>query len=212
VVGEDLGTVPEGFRECITEANILSYRVLFFEQQADGTFLPPAAYPTLALSVLGSHDLPTLRGWWEGQDLELRKHLNLYRQQDEFENQIAERARQRGQLLTSLRKAGLPPGGDEVSTFEILGAAHRFLARTPSMLAMAQLDDLTEESAPVNIPGTSDEHPNWRRKHSITVEELSSSRGFLAVVEAFNAERKRERTAQSQMRSALDKTLLAGPG
>ena len=60
VVGEDLGTVPEGFRERMSAANILSYRVLFFEQDDDtGAFLPPAAYPSLALAVIGSHDLPT---------------------------------------------------------------------------------------------------------------------------------------------------------
>jgi 4-alpha-glucanotransferase len=210
VVGEDLGTVPEGFRECITKANILSYRVLFFEQEANGTFLPPAAYPTLALSVLGNHDLSTLRGWWEGHDLELRRHLGFL-QHDEFEDQLAERARQREQLVTSLRKAGLLPRGDAVGDLKILGAAHRFLARTPSMLAMAQLDDLTEETAPVNIPGTSDEHPNWRRKHSIALEELSSSRAFLAVVKAFNVEREHARTERSPSEPPPAGTRFAGP-
>ena len=79
VVGEDLGTVPEGFRERMAEANILSYRVLFFEQEPEtGAFLPPNAYPPLALAVVGSHDLPTLRGWWEGRDLDLKEQLGLF--------------------------------------------------------------------------------------------------------------------------------------
>ena len=79
VVGEDLGTVPEGFRERMAEANILSYRVLFFEQEPEtGAFLPPSAYPALALAVVGSHDLPTLRGWWEGRDLDLKEQLGLF--------------------------------------------------------------------------------------------------------------------------------------
>ena len=79
VVGEDLGTVPEGFRERMAEANILSYRVLFFEQDIEtGAFVPPQAYPALALAVVGSHDLPTLRGWWEGRDLDIKERLGLF--------------------------------------------------------------------------------------------------------------------------------------
>ena len=78
VVGEDLGTVPEGFRERMAAANILSYRVLFFEQEESGAFVPPDAYPPLALAVAGSHDLPTLRGWWEERDIALKDRLGLY--------------------------------------------------------------------------------------------------------------------------------------
>ena len=83
VVGEDLGTVPEGFRERMAKANILSYRVMFFEREVvpDGEasgFLPPEAYPALAVAVAGSHDLPTLRGWWQGRDLDLKERLGLF--------------------------------------------------------------------------------------------------------------------------------------
>jgi 4-alpha-glucanotransferase len=67
IIGEDLGTVPEGFRERTAEENILSYRVLFFEQEPEtGAFLAPSAYPELALATVGSHDLPTLRGCGKG--------------------------------------------------------------------------------------------------------------------------------------------------
>jgi malto-oligosyltrehalose trehalohydrolase/4-alpha-glucanotransferase len=79
VVGEDLGTVPEGFRERMAAANILSYRVLFFEQDATtGDYSPPGNYPRLALAVVGSHDLPTLHGWWQGRDLDLKADLKLF--------------------------------------------------------------------------------------------------------------------------------------
>ena len=78
VVGEDLGTVPEGFRDVMSAANVLSYRVLYFEQDSEGCFLPPDAYPRLAVAVVGSHDLPTLRGWWEGRDLDLKQSLDLF--------------------------------------------------------------------------------------------------------------------------------------
>ena len=195
VVGEDLGTVPEGFRERMAQANILSYRVLFFEQDAHGAFLSPEAYPALALSVLGSHDLPTLRSWWTGDDLRLRHHLNLFPTAQELECQRSERARSREELLKVLRATDVLSSDENVSDIELSRAAHRFLARTPSMLAMAQIDDLADESLPVNVPGTSDEHPNWRRRLSIDLEELPSSPTFRAIVQAFEEERAGDRSS-----------------
>ena len=111
VVGEDLGTVPEGFRERMAEANILSYRVLFFEQDIEtGAFDPPQAYPPLALAVVGSHDLPTLRGWWEGRDLDLKERLGLFPDADEARRQRETRERDKRQLVTALRREGLLAG------------------------------------------------------------------------------------------------------
>ena len=109
VVGEDLGTVPEGFRERMADANILSYRVLFFEQDATGTFLPPGAYPRLALAVAGSHDLPTLRGWWEGRDLDLKRQLGLFPEPRGGGEMRETRERDRTQLLFALRRENLLP-------------------------------------------------------------------------------------------------------
>ncbi len=189
VVGEDLGTVPEGFRERMTEANILSYRVLFFEQDGGtGDFLPPEAYPPLALAVVGSHDLPTLRGWWEGRDIELRERLGFYPEPEEAGRQRQARERDRAALLWALRRENLLPE-EEPDIRALVRAAHAFLARTPSMLAMAQIDDLTDEADPVNVPATSDEHPNWRRRLSMTLEELASRPRFIDIAEIFRAER-----------------------
>ncbi|MFC7478602.1 malto-oligosyltrehalose trehalohydrolase [Dankookia sp. GCM10030260] len=190
VVGEDLGTVPEGFRERMAEANILSYRVLFFEQDSDtGAFLPPEVYPDLALAVLGSHDLPTLRGWWEERDIDLRVRLNLYPEPEEAGRQRAARQRDKAQLLAALRQQGLLPEDKEPDIPHLSCAAHAYLARSPSVLAMAQIDDLTDEADPVNVPTTSDEHPNWRRRLSMTLEELASRPRFVDIAEIFRAER-----------------------
>ena len=169
IVGEDLGTVPEGFRERMAEANILSYRVLFFEQEPETcAFLPPAAYPALALAAVGSHDLPTLRGWWEERDLDLKEQLGLFRGPREAARQREARDRDRMQLLRALRSERLLPANGEPDIPTLSRAAHAFLARTPSALAMVQIDDLTDEADPVNVPATSDEHPNWRRRLSMT--------------------------------------------
>ena len=68
-------------------------------------------------------------------------------------------------------------------------AVHAFLARTPCALAMAQIDDLTDEADPVNLPATSDEHPNWRRRLSMTLEELAARPRFIDIAQIFRAER-----------------------
>jgi 4-alpha-glucanotransferase len=108
VVREDLGPVPEGFRECMPQANVLSYRVLFFEQDgATGEFLPLDAYPRGALAVAGSHGLPTLRGWCEGRDLELKDNPRLFVTHEHATAQRQARGRDRRQLLLALHRERL---------------------------------------------------------------------------------------------------------
>jgi malto-oligosyltrehalose trehalohydrolase/4-alpha-glucanotransferase len=190
IVGEDLGTVPEGFRERMAQANILSYRVLYFEQEPQtGAFLPPSAYPTQALAVVGSHDLPTLRGWWEARDLDLKEELGLFPEPGDASRQRRMRERDRMRLLESLRSEGLLPIDGEPDIPTLARAVHAFLAHTPSVLAMAQIDDLTDEADPVNVPATSDQHPNWRRRLSMTLEELAARPRFVDIAEIFRAER-----------------------
>jgi 4-alpha-glucanotransferase len=175
VVGEDLGTVPEGFREKIAAANILSYRVLFFEQDWDhGIFLSPQDYPRLALAVAGSHDLPTLVGWWEGRDIELKERLGLYPSDREARSQRERREQDRSSILEAFRKEGVLEGVGEISAEQFTVAAHEFLARSRSGLVVPQLDDLCGEADQVNVPATSVENPNWRRKYRLTLEEIAN--------------------------------------
>jgi 4-alpha-glucanotransferase len=192
VVGEDLGTVPEGFRERMADANILSYRVLYFEQDATGAFLPPPAYPQLALAVTGSHDLPTMHGWWVGRDIALKEQLGLFPDKElEAREQRARRARERAALLAALRQAELI-GFEQPTISQLIHAAQAFLARSPCVLTMVQLDDITEEVDPVNVPGTSDEYPNWRRRLSVNLEQLSESSTFAAITRIFAQGRHRQ--------------------
>jgi 4-alpha-glucanotransferase len=190
VVGEDLGTVAEGFRERMAEAKILSYRVLYFEHDPDdGEFLTPKEYPALALAVVGSHDLPTLRGWWEGRDLDLKERLGLFPGPGEVEKQRGAREQQRRKLVAALRREGLLPDVSDPDSRILVRAAHAYLARTPSILALAQIDDLTDEVDPVNVPATSDEYPNWRRRLSMTLEELEHRPRFMDITRVFRHER-----------------------
>jgi 4-alpha-glucanotransferase len=195
VVGEDLGTVPENFRERMAAAGILSYRVLFFEQDAATTrFLSPGEYPALAVSVAGNHDLATLRGWWVGRDLEVKERLGLLSQPGEAAQQREARQRERIRLLDALRRAQLLPSDDVEPDLETLvGRVQRFLARTNTCLALAQVDDLTGEMDPINVPATADENPNWRRRLSMTLEELASSPSFRECTRTFREERPERR-------------------
>lgn len=186
VVGEDLGTVPEGFRERMQTAGILSYRVTAFERDADGVFIAPEAYPPLAVAVLGSHDLATLRGWWEGRDIDLKARHGLYPDTEEEARQRAQREQERVAFLDALVTADLL-AEDEArigSPFgpHLAGAAHAFLGRTRSGLAVAQLDDLLGEADQVNLPGTIDQHPNWRRKHAVPIEEIADDAQLRTLV------------------------------
>jgi 4-alpha-glucanotransferase len=189
VVGEDLGTVPAGFRDMAAEHGVLSYRVLYFEQdERSGAFIPPEKYPNLALATVGSHDLATLRGWWEERDIEIREIKKLYPDSGEAGRQRAQRAQEKRLLLQALRQEGLDPGsGDDHE--RLLRAVHSFLGRTRAAIVMVQSDNLTGEVMQVNLPGTTTEHPNWRRRQSMTLAEIAADPGVKAVVEAVNRAR-----------------------
>ncbi|MDQ1472991.1 MAG: glycogen debranching enzyme [Bryobacterales bacterium] len=190
VVGEDLGTVPEGFRERMAEANILSYRVLFFEQDAKtGAFLPPESYPRLALAVTGSHDLPTVRGWWDATDIAIREQLKLFPSRNGAAEARETRERDRRELVRALRQQKLLPPTGPVQTEELTAAVHAYLARTDALITMIQLDDITAETDPVNVPTTSDEHPNWRRRLSLTLEQLAAHSRMERLARMFENER-----------------------
>jgi 4-alpha-glucanotransferase len=195
VVGEDLGTVPENFRQRMSAARILSYRVLLFEQNSTtGEFIPPRDYPERSLAVSGSHDLPTLRAWWEGRDVELKERLGLFPGAEEATRQRSLRQRDRARLLQAFRREQLIDATADPDVELLVRAAHTYLARSRSLLAMTQLDDLTDEADPVNVPGTSTEHPNWRRRLSVDLEELADLGRFTDIAALFVAERKQQRT------------------
>lgn len=197
VIGEDLGTVPEGFRERMREAEIQSYRVMQFERDWQGAFLAPAAYPREAVACLSTHDLPTQHGWWAAGDVELRERLGLLRP-DEAVAAHSERMRSRQLLLEALISAGLldrAAGEQALSAGElpraVAVAAHAYVARTPSRLMVAQLEDLVGEREPVNLPGTFLEYPNWQKTMSVALEDIAAHELFAGVTKAISAERPR---------------------
>jgi 4-alpha-glucanotransferase len=190
VVGEDLGTVPEGFREHLGAAGILSSRVLYFERQNDG-FKPPRDYPAQAAVSASTHDLATLQGFWEGLDIAAKARLGLFRTPAEESQAWAGRMHDKRQLLAMLAQEGLLPAGlipaDAERTgwsAQLTAAVHACLSRSPSSLFMVQLDDLVGQRHQANLPGSITEHPNWRRRLPQPLEELCATSAFQAAMAA----------------------------
>ena len=192
VIGEDLGSVPEGFSEEMQAAGILSYRILWFEQE-DGVFRPPAEWPEFALACLSTHDLPTLESWWAAEDVALRREHELVTEGDSAKH-AAHRAHERRALLELLREEGLgdPAWKDDGPLPEgLLVALHRLLARTPSLLVAVRLADLVGPARPTNLPGTLDAYPNWRPRSPTQVDEIADAPTFRAVTAAMAEARPR---------------------
>jgi glycogen operon protein len=186
VIGEDLGTVPKGFREKLAKANIYGMRVLWFEREGREP-LDPATYPALSLACASTHDLPTLAGWWRGADLGERLmlgHFNLAATSRE----IMSRDEEKRIFLSALRRAGALGEAsvdfDAEMSDEIAAAFHAFLANSGAFLANAQFDDLAGETVATNLPGTSDERPNWRLRLWPDVEALMSAPRAQAILAA----------------------------
>jgi 4-alpha-glucanotransferase len=91
--------------------------------------------------------------------------------------------------VKALKSAGFPIEEKHIDVEKLVFAANGYLARSRSALSMLQIDDMTGEVDPVNVPGTSDEHPNWRRRLSLSLEELANSPGFHALARLYQSER-----------------------
>jgi 4-alpha-glucanotransferase len=178
VIGEDLGVVPDEIRAPLHNAGIYSYRVLYFEKSNDGEFLPPGAYRDQALATPSTHDLPSLRAWWEELDLQLRDRLNLFPNDEIRRMTYLERLYDRARMLRALEAEQLLPEGWNTSTegrectWDLLEAMQLFLARSHSALLTLQFEDMLEMTEPANVPGTAFEHRNWTRKLTEPWEHL----------------------------------------
>ena len=184
VVGEDLGTVPDGVRTMMAERGMLSYRPFYFERGGEGEFRSPAELPRRALVALGTHDLPTVRGFWRAADIHIREALGLFPDQALHDATARARIHERAALARALARAGLlgESGdawhGDEALAREgdpddaLVAAIHAWLARTPAALLAFQLEDAFGQLEQVNLPGTNEStYPNWRRKLPVALQD-----------------------------------------
>lgn len=198
VIGEDLGTVPEGFRDRMDRESILSYRILYFERWENGLLHRPDVYPALALATASSHDMAPIVGHWESWDVALRHKLGLTKPEVSEEDDQKARAEDRALLVGALRDQNLLPADFPAAPAltarqaEILVlACHQFLARTPSRMMLMNLDDLACETSQVNVPGTVDQYPNWSRRLGRDIEDLMLGAYLRLTAEVVSRERGR---------------------
>ncbi len=197
VVGEDLGTVPDAVRNAMKDWGIFSSRVFFFEKNDEGEYQPPQAYPADAAVAVSTHDLPTLSGFWQSQDINLRTELDLYPDPALQKEQIRTRLMERMGILSALEREGIDYEGKSTDpaafpyiTPDLCGAVHRYLARTPSRLLLVRLEDALDQLEPVNVPGTTSEYPNWRRRLPVAIEDLVHDDRLLQLAGILREERK----------------------
>lgn len=182
VIGEDLGTVEDYVRAGLSEFGVLSYRLLYFEKKEEGKFKRPDEYPVDAVVSSTTHDLPTLAGYWLGRDIETRHQTGLLPSDDSYRDQMRGRLDDKHKLIEILHDLHLLPDGyprDAAMSTELTGELHNaaigFLASANSRLFVLNQEDLTKETEQQNLPGSTWEYPNWRRKMRYTLEDLEGN-------------------------------------
>ncbi|MGI9335009.1 MAG: 4-alpha-glucanotransferase [Gammaproteobacteria bacterium] len=196
IVGEDLGTVPDELRAAIHGRGVLSCRVLLFERHWDagGSFRQPHEYPRQALVTVTTHDLPTLLGFVAGRDLAVRRDLGQFPDDDGYAEQRTRRDEECRMLGDALARQDLAhdlriDSDRPALAEETMLAAHRFIARTPARIMLAQMEDVLGEADQVNLPGTIDEYPNWRRKLPLSLERWCGHAPLVRLARALAEER-----------------------
>jgi 4-alpha-glucanotransferase len=185
ILGEDLGTLPDGFQELLSNAGISGLRVLWFEKDGQ-RFKPPSTWSTGAVAMTSTHDLSTVAGWWRGKDIEWRQKLGMAG--DDSQTRDAERhALWRAFQEADVTGAEMPSPEESAAAAD---AACVFLGKSASALALLPVEDALAAVEQPNLPGTIDEHPNWRRRLPATSESLFDRPDVAARLSAINKARK----------------------
>jgi 4-alpha-glucanotransferase len=192
VVGEDLGTVPDGFRETLDTAGLHGMRVLWFERNGQG-FAAPGTWDASAVAMTSTHDLPTVAGWWRGSDIATRAacgRLGVGVNEDDLadERNGDRNALWRAFVADDKANGDAPP---PELTKPAVDAALSFVAATSSPLCLPPIEDLLGIEEQPNMPGTIDEHPNWRRRLDAPVDLLLEDPDMAQRVQRLAAQRPR---------------------
>jgi len=162
VIAEDLGTVPSGFRGAIARHALYGMRVLWFERDSKGDFILPDAWDKTAAALSTTHDLPTIAGWWTDRDIVWRRKTGATVAAAREATKV--RAADRKKLWRALKQVRCAKGATPDAPAPVIDASLAFLAKTPSPLVIVPAEDLLGLREQPNLPGTIDQHPNWRRR------------------------------------------------
>ncbi|WP_068082481.1 4-alpha-glucanotransferase [Novosphingobium rosa] len=187
IIAEDLGTHPSGFAQAITERGMAGMRVLWFERDKNGDFRPPASFTPLSVAMTGTHDTPTVAGWWHGRDLAWDRALRR-RTPPALAMAETERVVDRAALWSAMEQIP-PPPAPEVTT-PVVDAALEHIGKAGSGLAIIPLEDVLGLQEQPNLPGTSTEHPNWRRRLPAPFDDLAASPTIAARLDLINRSRR----------------------
>jgi 4-alpha-glucanotransferase len=171
VLGEDLGTVPDGLREKLAARQILGMRVLLFEQHHTGHFKSLMEWPDNALATTSTHDLSPLNGWWRANDIDWNHRLNLIDTHAEQQWRESREHERRG-LRQLLEQDPVNFQGEGEESDLLIDASVRFLGHTRAPLVLLPMEDALGTVEAPNLPGTTDSHPNWRRRFSAPAQDL----------------------------------------
>ncbi|WP_420429960.1 4-alpha-glucanotransferase [Kordiimonas sp.] len=192
VVGEDLGTVPTGFREQLANKGLMGCSILYFEREGEA-FKPAAHYDENRFASINNHDFPTLKGFWEEEDFGWREALGIGT--NTLARDRGARFHDRWLLLKLLEAEGLLPEGISPDaapaklSVELAAAVHAFLAQSNAHTVAFQIEDLLGLKNQPNVPGTTTEQPNWRRKIPVPVENTLEHPHSRRIVEAIKIQR-----------------------
>lgn len=200
VIGEDLGTVPDGFREYMAEHGLLSYKVFCRQKEKDGSFVEPEKYMYMSLAQTSTHDQATACGFWRNEDIEVFHDCNLYVNQAQYQSNLQGRRNDRHNMIRAFAKQNMLSAEDEKNmerTAESGNQApqqiHRLInlygAKTGSALFLVRLNDIYRQEVLDNAPGTVEEYPNWRIKMNVTIEEIKKSAEFAAMMQMIKQNR-----------------------
>ena len=180
LVGENLGTVPPEVNKSMDRHAMRRMYVLQYEQQPKGALPKP---PKSVVASVNTHDMPSFAAHWNGLDIDDRVDLGLIPKK-EIAKERGTREQARRNLITFLRKKNFLKT-KQPTTEEVLDAVLHYLAKSPAETVLVTLEDLWQEERSQNVPGTSSERPNWRRKARYTIEELRSNAKLNARLKQF---------------------------
>jgi 4-alpha-glucanotransferase len=194
IIGEDLGIVPEPVKIAMAEAEAYSNLLFYFEKNEHGHFRPISQLNNQALLMIANHDVPPFAHWWHGDDLALRSELKLFETEHHYHDALNQRKNDKRNLYQWLSENNPDLAQQDITTQtaqQIYRLLSLTLAGSQVRLLSLQLDDFDNNVAPVNIPGTDKEYPNWRRRLSKPIQELLADKVFFS---ALQEKRNKERT------------------
>ena len=188
IIGEDLGTVPDEARHLLNRYQVFSYKVMYFSKGWNG-FQLPEEYPEQAITVISTHDVAPLTGYWIGKDLDTMFKLGTLPDAAAFQAALDEREHDKADLLDKLKETGclgadvqMPAKADET----LLAALHKYGALSRSKLYAVQLENLLGVIDNLNVPGVTEGYPNWAQKMPVSLEDFLQHRlmgGQLAIID-----------------------------